>query len=114
MAVIDVIGVTFAELVGGQNLNFAVPINYATALLADAPIKPLAVVNSTAPTSNAASELTSIPEQSSPTGSYTRTWQSARYRVSGAATLTIRIAKSTGFTDAEIFLTGGEVTELRT
>ena len=30
--------------------------------------------------------------------------------MSDAATLTIRIARSTGFTDAEIFLTGGEVT----
>lgn len=36
----EVIGVTFAQLVEGQNLNFAIPINHAKPLIRDAPSVP--------------------------------------------------------------------------
>ncbi len=47
-------------------------------------------------------------EENAPTGSYTGVWQSSKFAVSGAAQMRIRIAEGTA--NAEIFLTGGEVT----
>jgi hypothetical protein len=40
-------------------------------------------------------------------GSYTGVWQSGKFGVSGAATMTVRLSRSD--VTAEIFLTGGEV-----
>lgn len=97
----DVKGVTFAQLVGGQNLNFAIPIAYVRPLLTDGPTKSLAAINAPAPDDHPKAETL-------PSGSYTGMWQSSRFAVSGAAQLTIRIAEGTA--NAEIFLTGGEVT----
>lgn len=97
----DVIGVTFAQLVGGQNLNFAIPIAYLRSLLKDGPTKSLATLNAAAPGDRPKSEA------SARSGSYTGLWQSSKFSVSGAAQLTIRIAEGTA--NAEIFLTGGEV-----
>jgi hypothetical protein len=98
----EVVGVTFAQLVDGQNLNFAIPIAYVRSLLIDGPAKSLATVNSPAPGDH------SKAEENAPTGSYTGVWKSGRFAVSGAAQLTIKIVEGTAH--AEIFLTGGEVT----
>jgi hypothetical protein len=97
----DVIGVTFAQLVGGQNLNFAIPIAYVRSLLTDGPMKSLATLNAPAPGDHPKGE------DGAPTGSYTGLWQSSKFSVTGAAQMTIRIAEGTA--RAEIFLTGGEV-----
>lgn len=97
----EVVGVTFAQLVGGQNLNFAVPIDYIRSLLNDGPIRSLAAINAILPDERGETER-------APTGSYTGKWQSSKFSVSGAATMTITVAG--GETTAEIFLTGGEVT----
>jgi hypothetical protein len=97
----EVIGVTFAQLVGGQNLNFAIPIGYLQSLSTDGPVKSLATINAAAPDDHVKGE------ESAPTGSYTGLWQSSKFSVSGAAQMTIRIAGDTA--RAEIFLTGGEV-----
>jgi hypothetical protein len=96
----EAIGVTFAQIVGGQNLNFAVPINYVQALLTNGPPKSLAVINSTRPDESPKTEM-------APTGSYAGMWQSGRFSVSGAATMTIKVVDNEA--SAEIFLTGGEV-----
>jgi S1-C subfamily serine protease len=96
----EVIGVTFAQLVGGQNLNFAIPIVYVRPLLADGPAKSLAEINSSPPDDRA-------KQEPAPTGSYTGVWQSSKFSVTGAASMTIRIADD--IATAEIFLTGGEV-----
>jgi S1-C subfamily serine protease len=101
----DVIGVTFAQLVGGQNLNFAVPIAYVRPLLTEGSTKSLAAFN--APATPAPDDHSKIAE-TAPTGSYTGVWRSGKFAVSGAAQMTIKIAE--GEADAEIFLTGGEVT----
>jgi hypothetical protein len=98
----DVIGVTFAQLVGGQNLNFAIPIAYLRSLLTDEPMKSLATINAGASDNNLKAEEIALA------GSYTGHWQSSKFSVSGAAQMTIRIAG--GIASAEIFLTGGEVT----
>jgi hypothetical protein len=98
----DVVGVTFAQLVGGQNLNFAVPIAYVQPLLTEGSIRPLASLIVPLPDEHPKAE------DVAPTGSYTGVWQSSRFSVSGAAQMTIRIAGDTA--DADIFLTGGEVT----
>src|SRR5262249_21533499 len=42
----DVVGVTCGGIPLGQNLNFAVPISYVQALLVDAPLRSLALLNS--------------------------------------------------------------------
>jgi hypothetical protein len=97
----DVIGVTFAQLVGGQNLNFAIPITYVRPLLQGSPMKSVADVNLSA------SDDRPKPE-TAPTGSYTGMWESGKFSVSGAASMTIRITGNVA--SAEIFLTGGEVT----
>lgn len=97
----EVIGVTFAQLVGGQNLNFAIPIGYLQSLSTDGPVKSLATINAAAPNDHVKGE------ESAPTGLYTGLWQSSKFSVSGAAQMTIRIAGDTA--RAEIFLTGGEV-----
>ena len=96
----EVIGVTFAQLVGGQNLNFAIPAAYIRPLLADGSTKSLAETNSLP------RDDRTKPEPA-PTGSYTGAWQSSKFSVSGAATMTIRIADD--IATADIFLTGGEV-----
>jgi len=96
----EVIGVTFAQLVGGQNLNFAIPIVYIQPLLNDGPTKSLAEINLSTPNDPPRPEP-------APTGSYTGVWQSSKFNVSGAASMTIRIADN--IATAEIFLTGGEV-----
>ena len=99
----EVIGVTFAQLREGQNLNFAVPIDYAGVLLStDAPLKSLTESRTCDP-----SEPISPDPEVAPTGSYTGVWQSSRFAVSGAATITITFASGTA--TADIFLTGGEV-----
>ncbi len=103
----EVIGVTFAQLREGQNLNFAVPIDYASPLiLTNGPLKSLAESRT-----SAASELTSPDPEVAPAGSYTGVWRSTRFAVSGAATITITIANGTA--TADIFLTGGEVKSAR-
>ncbi len=96
----EVIGVTFAQLVGGQNLNFAIPIAYVQPLFVDGPTKSFAEINKSSPVDHATSDV-------APTGSYTGVWQSSEFSVSGAASMTIRIADKEA--TAEIFLTGGEV-----
>lgn len=98
----EVVGVTFAQLVDGQNLNFAIPIAYVRSLLTDGPARSLTTVNSPTPDDH------SRAEEKAPTGSYTGVWQSGRFAASGAAQLTIKIVE--GSANAEIFLTGGEVT----
>jgi len=98
------IGVTFAQLIGGQNLNFAIPATYVRAMLADSAIKPLASVNTAS-----IDERPKIDKDGA-SGSYTGVWQSSRFGVTGAASLNITISNDSGFTNAEIFLTGGEVT----
>ena len=99
----EVIGVTFAQLREGQNLNFAVPIDYAGPLLStDAPLKSLTESRPSEPP-----DPTSSDTEIAPTGSYTGVWRSDRFAVSGGATITIRIAN--GAATADIFLTGGEV-----
>jgi hypothetical protein len=95
----DVIGVTFAQLVGGQNLNFAIPIAYLRSLLTDGPTKSLSTINTPAPDDHPKAETL-------PSGSYTGVWQSSRFSVSGAAQMTIRIAEGTA--NADVFLTGGD------
>jgi serine protease Do len=97
----DVIGVTFAQIVGGQNLNFAIPIAYVRSLLIESAIKSLAAVNT--PIHDNFPKI----EESTPTGSYTGVWQSSRFGASGAAQMTISIME--GLAHADIFLTGGEV-----
>lgn len=97
----EVVGVTFAQLIEGQNLNFAIPINYIRSLLHDGPITSVAEINSVRPDERRVQEVV-------PTGSYTGMWQSGKFSVSGAATMTIRVTD--GMATAEIFLTGGEVT----
>jgi len=97
----DVIGVTFAQLIGGQNLNFAVPIAYLRSLSTEGPIRTLATINAPAPDDHPKAE------ESAPSGSYTGVWQSRKFSVSGAAQMTIRMAEGTA--NAQIFLTGGEV-----
>lgn len=96
----EVIGVTFAQLVGGQNLNFAIPAEWIQPLLNDGPTKSLAAINAPPPDDHSKAET-------APTGSYTGAWQSNKFAVSGAATMTIRVADDAA--TAEIFLTGGEV-----
>ncbi len=96
----EVIGVTFAQLVGGQNLNFAVPITYIRPLLEGGPTKSLADINLPPPDDAPKAEA-------APAGSYTGMWESSKFSVSGGASMTIRIADS--IATAEIFLTGGEV-----
>ena len=98
----EVIGVTFAQLTGGQNLNFAIPIAYVRALVTDGPIKALTAVSA-----STLDEHAKVPEIT-PTGSYTGGWQSGTAQVSGAAQMSINIAE--GSAQARIFLTGGEVT----
>jgi S1-C subfamily serine protease len=97
----EVIGVTFAQLVVGQNLNFAIPIGYVQSLLHDGPTKALTAINGVLPDDRRETEGV-------PTGSYTGKWQSSKFSVSGAASMTIRVADNVA--TAEIFLTGGEVT----
>ena len=96
----DAIGVTFAQLVGGQNLNFAIPISCVRLLNTEVPLKSLAAISSSA------DENAKIQE-SVPTGSYTGGWQSGTSSVSGAAQMTITVTE--GAATAQIFLTGGEV-----
>jgi S1-C subfamily serine protease len=96
----EVIGVTFAQLVGGQNLNFAIPITYVRPLLEEGPAKSLADINLPPPDDRSKTEA-------APAGSYTGMWESSRFSVSGGASMTIRIADN--IATAEIFLTGGEV-----
>jgi len=98
----QVIGVTFAQLVSGQNLNFAIPAAYVQPLLSEGPLKSLASINSTA------SIDSPKPQEYSPTGSYAGTWQSDRFTVSGAAQMTVSVSGDTA--SASVFLTGGEVT----
>lgn len=98
----DVVGVTFAQLVGGENLNFAIPISYLRSLHTDESMKSLTAINAEAADNNVKAE------EIAPAGSYTGVWQSNKFSVSGAAQMTIRIADGTA--SAEIFLTGGEVT----
>jgi serine protease Do len=98
----DVIGVTFAQLVGGQNLNFAIPIAYLRSLPTEEPMESLAAINAGTSDNNLKAE------EIAPAGSYTGVWQSSKFSVSGAAQMTIRIAD--GSASAEIFLTGGQVT----
>ena len=98
----DVIGVTFAQMVGGQNLNFAIPIAYVRSLLTEGELKSLVSVN--IPIRDDHLKI----EEIAPTGSYTGVWQSSQYGVSGAAQMTINIQE--GIARADIFLTGGEVT----
>lgn len=97
----EVIGVTFAQLADGQNLNFAVPSAYVRPLLAGGPTKPLGDVANGSHESKASGE-TSLA------GSYTGVWQSSKFAVSGAAAMTVRVEGNV--VTAEIFLTGGEVT----
>lgn len=97
----EVIGVTFAQLVEGQNLNFAIPVDYIQSLFHDGSITSLAEINSARPNERHGPEIV-------PTGSYTGMWQSGKFSVSGAATMTIRMTD--GMATAQIFLTGGEVT----
>ena len=96
----DVIGVTLAGLVGGQNLNFAIPIGYIRSLIIDGTMKSLAAINAVITDAQA--------KAATATGSYAGIWQSGKFSVSGAATMTIRV--SDGVATAEVFLTGGEVT----
>jgi hypothetical protein len=96
----DVIGVTFAQLVGGQNLNFAVPIAYVLPLLADGPTSSIVATNK--PLADEPPKPEAVPS-----GSYTGMWQSSKFGVSGAAAMTIRIVENVA--SADIFLTGGEV-----
>jgi hypothetical protein len=96
----DAIGVTFAGLIGGQNLNFAIPIGYIRSLIIDGSMKSLAAINTVLPDDHTKSATA--------TGSYTGIWQSGKFSVSGTATMTIRLSE--GVATAEIFLTGGEVT----
>jgi len=98
----EVIGVTFAQLVGGQNLNFAIPIDYVRSLVTEGPTKSLVTLNAPSPVDHPKAE------ENAPTGSYTGGWQSSQFAVSGAAQMTITIAEGTA--NAQIFLTGGEVT----
>lgn len=72
----EVIGVTFLQLVGGQNLNFAVPVSYVIPLLANDTLKPLAVVTS--------ARLDDIQ------GTYVGIWQSNQ-GASGAAAMTVEV-----------------------
>jgi S1-C subfamily serine protease len=97
------IGVTFAQLVGGQNLNFAIPATYVRAMLGDSAIKPLTSVNT------ASVDERPRSDKDGPGGSYTGVWKSGRFGVTGAASLKITISSDSGSTNAEIFLTGGEV-----
>jgi S1-C subfamily serine protease len=46
----DVVGVAVSQIEGGQNLNFAVPINYARGLLSHLDGEPVAVLSPDAPT----------------------------------------------------------------
>jgi S1-C subfamily serine protease len=97
----EAIGVTFAQLVAGQNLNFAIPITYVRPLLEGGATKSLAEINLPPPDDGPRPEI-------APTGSYTGMWQSGKFSASGAASMTIRITGNVA--SAEIFLTGGEVT----
>jgi hypothetical protein len=97
--------VTFAQLVGGQNLNFAIPIAYVRSLLTGGQTVTLASINPPVP---AVTDDRVKAQESAPTGSYTGGWQSSRFAVSGAAQMTITVSE--GLAHAEIFLTGGEVT----
>lgn len=97
----EVIGVTFAQLKDGQNLNFAIPVDYARPLLVDGPIRPFPQV------SNKTAESTP-PLEPSLSGTYTGVWQSSRFNVSGAAEMTVRLNGVS--VTADIFLTGGELT----
>ena len=96
----DVIGVTFAGLVGGQNLNFAIPIGYVRSLIIDGTMKSLVAINTVLPDDQ--------PKFATASGSYTGIWQSGKFSVSGAATMTIKVSDEVAM--AEVFLTGGEVT----
>jgi S1-C subfamily serine protease len=97
----EVIGVSFAQITDGQNLNFAIPVSYLRPLLKDGPITPLGAI----------SVVTAQPKETpEPTivGSYTGVWQSTKFPVSGAATM--KVALNGSAMTASIFLTGGEIT----
>jgi S1-C subfamily serine protease len=97
----DAIGVTFAQLTEGQNLNFAIPVSYVQPLLTDGPTKLLSEVGGATHDNKPGTEAGLA-------GSYTGVWQSSRFSVSGAAVMTIRMDGNT--VTADIFLTGGEIT----
>lgn len=104
----NAVGVTFAGLAEGQNLNYAVPISYAAPLLTSASgtLRSLAEVAATAPSE----PKSASPGEEGVGGSYTGVWESSRFNASGAATLTIKVSPQDGLVVASIFLTGGEVT----
>jgi S1-C subfamily serine protease len=104
----EVIGVTFAQLREGQNLNFAVPISYAKPLLSDSGslLRSITEVNA----SEALNSKNATPREDGIDGSYVGVWQSRKFSASGAATLTIKVSASDDSVSAQIFLTGGEVT----
>jgi hypothetical protein len=95
----DVVGVTFAQLAGGQNLNFAIPVTYVRPLLTDGPIHPL---------QDFRDKEEPLHSDANLSGSYTGVWQSNQFSVSGAATMTIRVDGLA--VTAQVFLTGGEIT----
>jgi S1-C subfamily serine protease len=120
----EVIGVPFVQMIGGQNLNFAIPIALASPLIVDAPAQPFP----SAPT--AVSARKTQPKRTSPppavtdkspervntahldtselNGTYSGAWQSIMYAASGAAVMTVTTQGK--MVRAEIALTGGQVT----
>ena len=124
----EVIGIPFVQMVGGQNLNFAIPISYVSPMIVDAPVMPFpgtlaAVAKKRVPgRERSPREATETPEaDQSPSiakvsvhqlselnGTYTGLWQSTVFSASGAAIMTVSTQGNT--VRAEIALTGGNVT----
>jgi len=96
----QVVGVT-AFQASGQNLNFAVPVNYVIPLIVERSVKPLSTVS--APPERESAAPTTLADLE---GTYLGTWQS-NLGYSGVAALTIAVSGS-GLS-GKVVLTGSPV-----
>lgn len=99
----EVIGVPFLQRVGGQNLNFAVPIKYVIPLLDSTSLTPLTEMSATSNPKQTefGSTLADLA------GTYLGVWQSSTYPGSGAAVMTVSVAGET--VSARVILTGSPI-----
>ena len=95
----DAIGVTFAQISGGQNMNLAIPTAYLTPLLARDSLESISDVNET-------SKQARVGTSEDVTGTYTGVWRSGKFDASGAAAMTVTVKG--GKVIASIFLTGSQ------